>query len=118
MNAHTQKTPSQNHSPSAEIICKIANCENLELFPEIKPISCEIICFHLNTMQSNLRLHTHTTSFSNFPLIPWNWTSTKKQFGSPKYRNKKKYPTENQIELEDYPDFIMIFTQIHPNTSS
>lgn len=67
---HTKNNIPKRGKPSAEITCKIANCENLELFPEIKPISREIICFHLRRHAIQFEVaRAHYISFQ-FPTDP------------------------------------------------
>lgn len=69
MNTHIKKQP-QSGKPSAEITGKIANCGNVELFPEIKPISREIICFHLRRHAIQFEVaRSHYISFQ-FPTDP------------------------------------------------
>lgn len=84
---------------AAEITCKIANCGNLELFPEIKPITREIICFHLRRHAIQFEVaHARCTSF---PISHWSRGTEhpqKKRCGSPKYRIKRHIMLRIRLE--------------------
>lgn len=49
---------------------QIANCGNLELFPEIKPISREIICFHLRSRAIQFEMARAQYISFQFPTDP------------------------------------------------
>lgn len=99
-----QKEPytSKSGKPSAEITFKIANCGNLELFPEIKPIRREIICFHLRRHAIQFEVaHEHCTAFQ-FATDPAELNINKiSSVGHLSIEIKQMYPAENQIRTKD-----------------
>lgn len=70
MNMHKKKQPPQKWQALWRNHMQKANCGNLKLFPEIKPIRREIICFHLihHAIQFDVA-HVHYISFL-FPTDP------------------------------------------------